>query len=102
MNFEEALSQLRIGKKIRHPGMNDNEHFMACRIGIIGDETPSNDLPISIVKMERDKIHPDMYPRLPFLEQMDLVNKYPFLREKITFPTISLLLIMSEEWETIE
>lgn len=101
MILEEALTALRNGAKIRHPTMEPDEYFQACIVGIIHCDIPE-DAPISIVKMKGDNVHIDMVPRLPFYEHTDLIDKYPFLREKITFPTINLLLIMSDEWEVLK
>lgn len=98
MLFEEAICALRQGALIRHPMMELDEYLMACRLVSIG-AIPIEEKPISIVKMKGEEIHPDMRPRLPFTEQMELLDKHPFLKEKITFPTINLLLIMSDDWE---
>jgi hypothetical protein len=82
--------------------MEPDECLMACRLGLIGVDTPLEENPISIVKMTGDKIHPDMDPRLPFHEQIDLIEKYPFLRNRLIYPTIDLPLIMSDDWEILE
>ena len=106
MKFEEALTALRSGAKIRHPMMDPDEYFSGCYMSL---DMRLCDLPpedfeeikargISITKMKGNEVHPDMRPRLPFGEHMELSNKYPFLQEKLSFPTINLLLIMSDEW----
>lgn len=101
MKFEEALAALREGAKIWHEGMPEDEYYMACRIGLVGMKIPTHEMKISIVHMKSDKEHPDMYPQLRFDKQIDLLEKYPFLRDKITFPTINLFLLMSDEWKII-
>lgn len=101
MKFEEALTALREGAKIWHPGMPDDEYYMACRVGLVGMKIPTDEMQISIVHMKSGNEHPDMYPQLRFNEQIDLLEKYPFLRDKITFPTINLFLVMSDEWKII-
>lgn len=103
MKFEEALVAMREGAKIWHPGMDDDEYFSGCYVSFPGEdfEEVKNTRDISIVRIKDGKQHPDMMPRLPFREQCDLIDKYPFLREKITYPTISLLLVMSDEWKIL-
>lgn len=113
MKFEDALSALRLGEKIRHTNMQDDEYFMGCYIGFPDYYDDNGNLitesfeekkarGMSIVKMKGDKMHPDMKHHLPCKEHMDLLNKYPFLKEKISFPTINLLLIMSNDWKIID
>lgn len=113
MKFEEALSKLREGKKIRHPSFEKDEYLMGCYLTLPftlekhgKEESDSFDVvqlnDISITYMLDDKIHLNMRPRLPFLEYVDLCEKYPFLKDKLTYPTINILLIMSDDWEIIE
>jgi hypothetical protein len=103
MNFEDALKLMREGEKIRHPNMEPDEYFRRCYVSFIG--SPPEDVEemkargMSIVKMKGDKPHPNMHSRLPFLEYVDLIEKYPFMREKLMWPTMNLLLIMSDQWE---
>jgi hypothetical protein len=107
MKFEEALTALRSGAKIRHPMMEPDEYLIGCYVGLnmeIFGLLPENfeevkARGISITKMKGDRQDPDMKPRLPFREQMDLIDKYPFLQEKLAYPTMNLLLIMSDDWE---
>lgn len=102
MKLEEALTAMRGGSKIRHSAMPDDEYYMACRVGVIGDDTPTDERPIGIGWMKNGIEHPDMrHRRLSFRESMDLIDKYPFLKEAIIFPTLNLLLIMSDEWEIV-
>ncbi len=58
MKFEEALTQMRLGKKITEPNLGDDVYLQACRVGLMG--MPQEDMPISIVKMQGDRQHPDM------------------------------------------
>lgn len=102
MKFEDALSQMRLGKKITHKHLGENVYLQACRLGLMFDDSPIYDMPISIVKMKGEYQHPDMLPPLSFSQQMDLLNIYPILRDKITYPTINLLLIMSDDWIVLE
>lgn len=113
MKFEEALKELREGKKITHDLLGEDVYLAGCYITfptIMNDDgTELNDTfedakarGMSIVIMKGDREHPDMRPRLPFIEHMELIDKYPFLKEKITYPTLNLLLIMSDEWRILE
>ena len=103
MKFEEALTALRAGSKIRHNTMEPDEYLVGCYIGLPGENfEESKSRGMSIVRIKGDREHPDMRPLLSFTKQMDLIDKYPFLKEKITFPTINLFLIMSDDWELIE
>ncbi len=107
MKFEEALTALRSGAKIQHPMMEPDEYFIGCYVGLNMEMfglPPENFNEVkargmSIAKMKGDRQHSDMKPRLPFREQMDLLDKYPFLQEKLAYPTMNLLLIMSDDWE---
>ena len=107
MKFEDALTALREGAKIRHTMMEPDEYFIGCYVGLNMEMVglPPEDFEtvkargMSITKMKGNVTHPDMRPRLPFMEQMDLLNKYPFLQEKLAYPTMNLLLIMSDDWE---
>lgn len=108
MNFEEALRLLRYcGEKIRHPSMEDDEYLMGCYVTlskmvdgkeIIDSIEDAKLRGMSIVKMKGDSEH-NMRNKIPFLEYVDLVEKYPYLNEKIIYPTINLLLLMSDDWE---
>ncbi len=60
MKFEEAITLMREGKKIAHQSLGENVYLQACRVGLMFDETPFEDRPISIVKMLGDRQHPDM------------------------------------------
>lgn len=115
MIFEEALKQLRNGKKIRHTSFENDEYLMACYIAlttVIDDDgkelidsfDDAKKHGMSIIRMKGDEQHIDMFPseKLSFKEYCDLLDKYPFLQEKFIYPTINLLLIMSDDWEIWE
>ena len=113
MKFEEALSKLREGKKIRHPHFEEDVSLVGCYVTlktIIDDEgkelvdsfEDAKARGISITLKKGDNIHPDMYPRIPFREHVDLCEKYPFIRDKLAYPTINLLLIMSDDWVVMD
>ncbi len=108
MKFEDALLQMRLGKKITHPSFEKDVYFQACRVGLIFDKTPLEQRPMSIVKMKGECQHPDMgvgggiddmvYPGT-------LIIKDKFLdkpcKHGIT-PQLCLFLVMSDEWMVIE
>jgi len=113
MKFEDALSKLREGEKIRHPHFEQDIYLVGCYLTLKtiidndGNEVSDSiedakERGMSITLMKGDNIHPDMYPRIPFREYVDLCEKYPFLKERLTYPSINLLLIMSDEWEIVE
>ena len=99
MIFEEALCELRKGKKIRHPNMPKDEYLMGCYVridpmfdpnGVYLLERPVN---MSIVKMIGDCQHRDMRPTFE-----ECVN--PCKHGSI--PQICIFLLMCDEWEVID
>jgi hypothetical protein len=104
MKFEDALKAMREGAKIRHPYFVDDVYFQACRVGMMFDETPIQDQPISIVKMRGDYQHEDMgrgniddlvYPGT-------LMIKEKYLEKPCKHghaPQLNLFLVMSDDWE---
>lgn len=100
MIFEEALSKMRKGKKIRHPMMEPDEYFIACRIGLkFGNEKPTSEWPISISKMKGEYLHPDM--GAGSLDKLPKDWDKPPCKHG-NFPQINLLYIMSDEWMVFE
>lgn len=95
MKFEEALTAMRAGGKIWHPHMPDDEYYMACRVGIIGDEKPIDEVHISIVWMKSGKIHPEMRPNWNMYDPKTDPCKHGMS------PMINLLWLMSEEWKIV-
>lgn len=98
MKFEEALTAMRAGAKIRHPSFEPDEYFMACRIGLMSCEI-LDDAPLSIVKMKGKYQHPDMgngqsLEHLP--KDFDKVCKHG------RCPQLNLFLIMDDDWEILE
>lgn len=103
MIFEDAIKQMREGKKIRHPTFETDVYLQACYIGInplFGEES-FEDIKargMSIVKMKGDRQHPDMgtgsLDRLP--KDWDKPCKHG------NFPQLNLLLVMHDDWEILE
>jgi len=105
MKFEDALSALRNGKKIRHPSWEKDEYLIGCYVGMIGFEESFEDKKargMSITKMKGEHIHPEMVGILTINERLDILDKYPKLNKLISSPQLNLLLIMSEDWEILE
>lgn len=100
MKLENALAALREVAKMWHPGMPDDEYYMACRVTLrpeflvneIGAPLPPPvDMPLSIVWMKEDKIHPDMrYKWNPYDPKTDPCKHG-------MSPMINLLWLMSDE-----
>lgn len=93
MDFEEALFELRKGKKIRSPFFEDDEYLIGCYMtlpDIYGDDgklvsrsfDEAKKGPMSIVKMKGKFIHDDTGTR--------------------GRQTLDLLLVMRDDWEIIE
>jgi hypothetical protein len=123
MKFEEALAALREGAKIWHPTFADDEYLAACRIGLIGDDTPLEERPISIVRIKGDRQHDSMAGKLNYVAKIkrDLkkilseedFKKYHrclwteieiskiFDEDVFMYPQLNLLLIMAEDWEIL-
>lgn len=105
MKFEEALSAVREGKKIRHPIMPEDEYLMGCYISIgkefMGPLDPEyfekiKTRHISIVKMKGEKQHIHMQP-----------NNWPIKQpccdpDLHSMPQLNLLSIMADDWEILE
>lgn len=88
MRFEDALSALREGKKIRHPCMPEDEYYMRCRARINPKYFPVDAQPCdweSIVWMKGNREHPDMRPH-------GIVCKHGFS------PMMNLFWVISDEW----
>lgn len=96
MIFEDALTLMRQGKKITHSSLGENVYLQACRVGLMFDDTPLEQRPISIVKMLGDRQHPDMGTGGSIPE----VFKEPCKHGH--FPQLNLFLVISDEWEVIE
>lgn len=96
MKFEEALTALRAGAKIWHPGMEEDEYYAACRIGLVGIETSLDQMLTSIVWMKGDKQHPDMLPKWnPYDPKTDPCKHG-------MSPMMNLLWVISEGWEILD
>lgn len=104
MKLEEALAALRVGAKIWHPGMPDDEYYAACRVfmrpefiinEIDAKLPPPLDLGLSIVWIKDGKEHPDMRPKWnPYDPKTDPCKHG-------MSPMINLLWLMSEEWKIL-
>lgn len=122
MNFEEALSALRVGAKIWHPTFADDEYLEACRVGLVGCNTPLEQMPISIVKMKAGRQADEMAGVLNYvakikrqlktiLTEQDYKKYHNFYTEMdiakifdndiFKFPQLNLLLVMSDEWKVL-
>ncbi len=123
MKFEEALAALREGAKIWHPTFSDDEYLSVCRVGLIGDNTPLNEKPLSIVKIKGDRQADEMAGRLNYVAKIkrQLKNilteedykKYNniytemaisdiFDKDFFKFPQLNLFLVMSDEWKILD
>ena len=118
MIFEEALSLLRQGKKIRHPTWEENDYLMGCYIGLRFSENESKFL--SIVKMRGKREHPAMFshPELYGLDGIENFDRYggkviklmkegklpqPCTSPELhTYPQLNLFLILKDDWEIYE
>lgn len=95
MKFEDALNALRSGAKIWHPGMDEDEYYGACRIGLTGVETSLDQMLTSIVWMKGDNQHPDMMPNWNPHDPKTDPCKHGMA------PMMNLLWVMSEGWEVL-
>lgn len=123
MIFEEALAQMRQGKKIRHPHFKDDEYLSACRVSLTGDNTPINEQPISIVKIKGDRQADIMAGKLNYIAKIKRQLKKILTEEDykkyhniytemdigeifdddiFKYPQLNLLLIMCDDWEVME
>ncbi len=99
MKFEDALAQLRLGKKITHPYFDTDVHFEACYITLKFSDETSEDAKnrgMSIVKMKGDRQHPDMGTG----GSLEYIPR-EFCKHG-NMPQIELLLLMSDDWEVLE
>jgi len=98
MNIEQALSAMRAGGKIWHPGMPDDEYYMACKVSIMPQFEPigcEEEMPISIVWMKSGKQHPDMiYKWNPHDPKTDPCKHG-------MSPMINLLWLISDGWKVL-
>jgi len=122
MKFEDALIALKSGKKIWHPTFSNDEYLAACVVGLIGDDTPFDEKPMSIVKIKGDRQADIMAGRLNYIAKIKrqlkkILNdedykKYHNMYTEIEigqifdedifkFPQLNLLLIMSDDWEVL-
>lgn len=105
MKFENALSKMREGAKIRIRFMPEDEYYQACKIGLAPElkelEKDSeikdwlDNQPLSIVWMKGNRQHPDMMPKY------NPPGVKTFQCKHGMFPMINLLWLMSHEWEII-
>jgi hypothetical protein len=107
MRFEEALAQMRLGKKITHESLGDNVYLQACYMSIMGERIGG----MSIVKMHGDKQHLDMgagggiddmvYPGTLIIKE-SVLNEINNTCKHGNFPQLNLFIIMSEDWAIFE
>lgn len=122
MKFEDALTALRSGAKIFHPSFSENEYLVACRAGLMGDDTPLEEKPISIAKITGDRQADEMAGVLNYVAKIkrqlkkilteEDYKKYHtiytemdiaaiFDNDIFKFPQLNLFLLMSDEWEIL-
>lgn len=106
MNFEKALTLMRKGKKITHSSLGENVYLQACRVSFMFDDTPIEELPISIVKMLGERQHPDMGTgNIDKMFHSGTLIIKPEVFEKPCkhghFPQLDLHLVMAEDWVVI-
>ena len=106
MFFEEALQELRKGKKIRYPHFKKDVYLMGWYVTfatIIDDDgievvdtlEDAQARGMSIVKMEGDIQHSDMFTK-------NWPNPQPCCNPDLhSMPQLNLLSIMSDDWEVI-
>lgn len=123
MKFEDALSQMREGKKIRHPHWEADEYLQACRVSFKFIDTRISDMPISIVKMKGDRQVDEMAGVSNYVVKIkrqlkeilteEDYDKYHnvyteiqisqiFDNDIFKYPQLNLFLIMSDDWEVLE
>lgn len=94
MKFEEALSLMRGGKKITHAYLGEDVYLQACHVKFVWENTtPIEEQSISIVKMQGDRQHIDMFPNTNILIEPCKHGNCPQL---------NLFLVMSNDWEIVE
>lgn len=114
MKFEEALTAMRAGAKIRHPHWESEDYLMGCLIGLPFCE----DRHFSIVKMRGEYQHPDMYSHPDLIGSQGQIDRSlgvvtRLMREgKLpqpctnpdlhTYPQLNLLHIISDDWEILK
>lgn len=107
MKLEDALAAMRSGAKIWHPGMPEDEYYVACYIVIdlpifYNNGQQANDpledakeRGMSIAWMKSGKEHPEYRPKWNMYDPKTDPCKHGF------HPMINLLWIMSDEWEIL-
>jgi hypothetical protein len=124
MKFEDALSAMRAGSKIRHSCFDHDEYLQACRVGFThDDETPLDEKPISVVKMKGDRQADEMagvsnyvakikrqlknilseedYKKYHnFYVELDIASI--FEESIFKYPQLNLFMIMSDDWEIVQ
>jgi len=122
MNFEDALKAMRSGAKITHPSFEDDEYLSACRVGLIGDDTPLDERPLSVARMKGDRQADIMAGKLNYIAKIkrqlkkilsdEDYKKYHniytemdigdiFDNDIFLFPQLNLFLVMSDAWEIL-
>lgn len=104
MKFEDALSFMRHGAKIRCPFMPKDEYYIACYVSLRRELMTSDqwkeymlsDKPVSICWMKGEHEHPDMRPKWNPYDPKTDPCKHGMA------PMINLIWLMSDDWEMIE
>ena len=99
MLFEDALKELRNGKAITHPTLEDVVYYIACRVSLQFEkdklEYKNSDL-LSIAMMKGDRQHTDMgtggsFEHIP--RDLEKPCKHGYA------PQLNLFLVMADDWE---
>lgn len=89
MIFEDALKLLREGKKIRHNSFKEGQYLLSCYVVQRHHSKYYPQQPqLHTFKLEIDDIHPNIDPDYDSL----LISKH-------CFSSISVNILMSDEWE---
>jgi hypothetical protein len=95
MKFEDALAQMRLGKKITHKLLGEDVYLMSCYLKLDYKDEKGNlieDRHPSIVKMKGEYQYEDMQSGKLF---------DPVCRHGL-YPQINLLLLIKDDWEIME
>lgn len=83
MIFEDALAEMRDGKAITHPLLEEDVYYIACTIELCGEVMNAR----SIAKMQGSKMHPDMLPAFG---------------SPVPYPHICIFQLMCDKWEVFD
>lgn len=87
MKFEDALAQMRLGKKITHDSLGEDVYFKSSPPAF---EKNKKLLGYHVVKMRGDTPHEDMW-----LKKIDGCGCH-------FYPTLNIQLLLNENWKILE